>query len=262
MSFKYAYKPGFNPKEVQARKAAQFAQNYYATANARQQRRINFRRTIAGQAPLAPRGFGSMSFAPNRERKYADKDQFTQDVNTGGAFNLLCIPELGSDFDDRIGRKILIKSVYIRGRVMLEAATQSAPVASLAQQARCIIFVDNQPNGAAPAVTDLLKQSFPTSQLNANNRDRFRIIKDKTYTFDPLLISTTAGQSIATNGRTIYDIKMYKKVNIETIFNGTNGGTIGDINTGALYMFWIGSAAAGATDCNTTLTSRVRFDDA
>lgn len=255
--FKYAYKPGFSPQD----KAKRFAAQYYANANARQQKRINFRREIAGMAPLAPRGFGSQNYVANRERKYYDIDNRTIDVNANGHFSLLSIPELGSDFDNRIGRKICNRSLYIRGKLAMEQANTPAAGTSAAQQARMIIFVDNQPNGAAPAITDLLKEAVPQSQLNANNRDRFRVIKDKTFVFDPFVIQTTPTQAFAVGNRSIYDLKIYKKLNIETIFNGTNGGTIGDINTGAVYMFWIGNAAAGTTDLNATLTSRIRFDD-
>lgn len=257
-NFKYAYKPGFSPQD----KAKRFAAQYYAQANQRQKRRIDFRRNIAGMPPLATRGFGSQNFVANRERKFFDINTATYQVNTTGSFTLLHIPTLGSDFTNRIGRKTMLKSLYIRGYLNLEAAANpSTPVAVAAQQLRLIIFCDNQPNGAAPAVTDLLKEALPSSQLNANNRDRFKIIKDKTYVFDPFLVSTTASQAIATNSRTIADIKIYKKLAVETIFNGTNGGTIGDINSGAVYMFWIGSFAAGAGDSNAIVSTRVRFDD-
>jgi len=172
------------------------------------------------------------------------------------------IPDLGSDFNDRIGRKTVLKSFYIRGRCQVGAAANpGADNTSASQLCRLIVFVDNQPNGAAPAVTDLLKEALPSSQLNANNRDRFRIIKDKEYCFDPFFNVSTATQSRYGQGRTTAPIKLYKKINVETIFNGTNGGSIGDINTGALYMFWIGNNAVGATDSEAIVSVRCRFDD-
>ena len=126
-----------------------------------------------------------------------------------------------------------------------------------------IIFIDLQPNGAAPAVTDLLNEALPSSQLNPNNRDRFLIVKDKTFYFDPVINQTTASQAQAAFNRTGYDIKVYKKCNLETIFNGTNGGSIADITSGAIYMMWIGSTAAGAnTDVNAIVSTRCRYIDA
>lgn len=228
------------------------------------QQKARYAMTIAasrGGAPLANRGFGSMTIAANRERKFYDIDSGTVRANTTGAFSLLSVPVLGSDFTNRIGRKILNKSLYIRGRVTITSAVTGAVNTIGCQQARMIIVVDNQPNGAAPATTDLLKQSLVESQLNANNRDRFKVIKDKTFIFEPYINVTTATQAQSAVNRASYDIKCYKKLNVETIFNGTNGGTIGDVNSGAIYMFWIGSNIAGGSDVSAILTTRIRFDD-
>lgn len=197
------------------------------------------------------------------ERKVADLAVATYDANSTGVFTLLAVPVLGSDYNQRIGRKITLKSVYVRGYVgtqqALQALASAAPAS--AQQARMIILLDNQPNGAVPVSTDLLVSANPTSQLNLNNRDRFKILCDKTFVFDPIIYTTTATQAVASASRQIYNIKKYKKLNIESIFNATNGGTIADINSGALYMFWIGTAAAGNNDAYSQLSTRVRFVD-
>lgn len=251
---KGSYNKGFNPPRQN---------NVLAQVQRNQRAAVNKAIAARGMAPLSNRGFGSMALGINRERKFFDIDTATYQANTTGSFTLLYVPILGSDFTNRIGRKTIVKSTYIRGRVLLEALNnQFATVTVAALQARMIVFIDNQPNGAAPAVTDLLKEAVPSSQLNANNRDRFRIIKDKTYVFDGFVNVTTATQSQAAFNRNIYDIKCFKKLNIETIFNGTNGGTIGDINTGALYMFWISNTIAGANiDVNAVVSIRSRFDD-
>jgi len=197
------------------------------------------------------------------EKKVNDLVTATYQVNTSGSFTLLANPTLGSDFNNRIGRKVLLKSLYVRGRIGTEPALSGVEAIVPAQQARMILFVDLQPNGAAPAVTDLLVEALPTSQLNLNNRDRFMILCDKQYCFDPYyLVTSTATQTLASCNRQIYNIKKYKKLNQEMIFNGTNGGTIADITSGALYMFWIGNKAASATDANAVLSTRVRYVDA
>lgn len=195
------------------------------------------------------------------EKKVNDLDTNIYQVNTTGLFTLLALPQLGSDFNQRIGRKITLKSVYIKGRVQIENAGSLSAAASVSQQCRFIILVDYQPNAAAPAVTDLLVSATPASQLNLNNRDRFRILCDKEYYLDPFLIPAV-GSAIYMN-RTGQLLKKFKVLNEEMIFNGTNGGTIADITTGALYMFWIGSAAAGVNaDANFIGSTRVRYVDA
>lgn len=210
----------------------------------------------------ATRGFAGNYGRRKDEAKVSDTSFGSVQVNTTGVFTLLHNPTLGTDYTNRIGRKTLTKQIYIRGRVVTEASTQTAATAVLttSQQARCILFVDKQPNGAAPAVTDLLVTADPGSQLNLNNRDRFKIKADRTYEFDPYSYTTASG--VASMSNQIKKVKIFKKSKLETIWNATNGGTIADINSGALYLFWIGSNAAGTnTDANAQISARVRFWD-
>lgn len=241
-----------------------------------EQQMINFNRSVAPRAPLANRGFSSMSFTANRERKYFDTPGQNWTVDNAGTFILAFVPQTGTDFNNRVGRKTVAKSIYLRGSIRLNAAhnIEGNPlieVISAPQIARMIIFIDSQPNGAAPVVGDLLTEALPDGQLNPNNRDRFRILKDKLFAFDsvafhPLVTVPGANftsTSYAAWNRTMYNIKVYKKLNMETIFNQLHNGNIGDISTNALYVFFIGSHAASNTLAATArMTIRVRFDDA
>lgn len=198
------------------------------------------------------------------ERKVSDTVIATYQVNTTGSITLLHVPTLGTDFTNRIGRKTAAKSIYVRGFVRTEASgTAGTQISTVPQQCRMILFADLQPSPAtAIAVTDLLVSAHPAEQLNLNNRDRFRILADKMYVLDPYVNVTTATQAQASLVNQIRTVKVFKKINIETIFNGTNGGTFADITSGAIYMLWIGNVAAGAnTDANAILTVRVRFID-
>lgn len=235
-------------------------QNAYATSRLA---RVGVSGSVLATRGFRP-GFGTLGgnrFDLRHEKKVSDIATATYQVNTTGSFTLLHIPTQGTDYTNRIGRKTMMKSVYIRGRVQLEdAGTLAAVVNSYAQQGRFILFLDLQPNGAVPVVTDLLNTADPASQLNLNNRDRFKIIKDKCFVFDPIAVSTVTTPAGFLN-RTVYNFKVFKKCSIETIFS-TNGGTIADITTGALYMFWIGSQAGGTnTDTNAVVSTRVRYMD-
>lgn len=222
--------------------------------------RTAFRRQLA---PAATRGF--FPRRPNAlEKKVQDIAVTTYQINTTGSFTLLSNPVLGSDFNARIGRKIMNKSIYIRGFVGSEAGISAAGTVQnvSSMELRMILFVDLQPNGAVPVVTDLLNTASPASHLNLNNRDRFRILKDKVYVTDPYILSTTATQSVASAANQVKQVKVFKGIRQETTFNATNGGTIADINSGALYMFWIGNNAAGTnTDGNAVVGTRVRYTD-
>lgn len=207
------------------------------------------------------------SFRPHPsaiEKKVNDLVTATYQVNTTGSITLLANPTLGSDFNNRIGRKVVLKSVYVRGQVKLDwagAGGLPATAGISAQMGRFILVTDMQPNGAAPAITDLLVEATAESQLNLNNRDRFRIHCDKTYVFDPVINVQTATQAQLCYNRTIYPLKKYKKIDQEMIFNATNGGTVADISSGALYMVWIGTTASGVGDVNAVVSTRVRYVD-
>lgn len=219
-------------------------------------------------APLARRGFNTFMNVSNKERKYFDSPGQGYAVNTNGIFILAHIPILGSDYNNRIGRKTVVRSLYIRGHIGIKAAGSIESGPAVVKRVdmsitRMIIFVDAQPNGVAPVVTDLLNTASPSSHLNPNNRDRFRILKDKIWAFDPYVYQpVVANGAIAAFNRTNYPIKLYKKLNIETVFNADVNQTIAAINTNAIYVFFIGSQPAGDTDNETRIAMRVRFDDA
>lgn len=211
-------------------------------------------------APLASRGFFAPRSFGRAERKVFDVTTGTIDVLTLGSIVELCIPQLGSDFTQRIGRKILMKSLYLRYMVGVKEAFNMTVGSTIAPGlCRLIVFVDYQPNGAVPTVTDLLAGTSPLAQLNLNNRDRFKILRDITHTFDAFqLLAANASPAWC---KTITCNEVYKKINVECIFNATSGGTVADINSGALYTLFISTNPGGGTHYQYSMTSRVRYTD-
>lgn len=244
-TLKQYYKPGFQ-KKVPYQKMQAMS-------------RAQFRQRIAAKQQLS-------KYAPNKERKFSDRDVSGYQVSSAGQFSLLHVPTLGSDFTNRIGRKTNPKSLYIRGKLEITKTASVATATVGSTLNRLIILLDNQPNGAVPAVTDLLSSASPSSQLNPNNRDRFRIIKDKVYALDACVIENIGPNVENSWNRTIIPIKIFKKLKFETIFNSQDDATIASINTGALYMFWIGNAGFQGNEADWVITAnlstRVRFDDA
>ena len=159
----------------------------------------------------------------------------------------------GTDFTSRIGRKIKMTSVQMRGVI--------SP-GTLDNICRIIIFYDCQPNGGgAPSVADVLLNhsggggSTATDFMNLNNRDRFKVLKDMTVPVARL--STTATQAVA-GSPTQHVVNIYQKLNHEVIYNST-GATAAEIATGLMGVLFI-STAAGSSGC--TWSSRIRFIDA
>lgn len=247
----------FTPSASEKRAAAM------AAFSARRKAKIAAVRTALARPSGLPalRGFRSVGQRGATERKVKDITPTQYTANTTGSFTLLNGIQLGSDYNNRIGRKVVFKSVYIRGYGANQPQIAPAVALTGSQLYRMIVFVDMQPNGATPALTDILQSATSLSQLNLNNRDRFRVLRDRTFAVGPWLLSTTATQSYAATANAVFKFEEFIRLNVETIYNAGNAGTIGDINSGALYMLWVGSAASGATDGTITSSIRLRFID-
>lgn len=186
------------------------------------------------------------------ELKYSDT-AISAAVNTTGSVSLLHVPVLGTDYTNRIGRKTVIKSVFLRGLLSRDNTTPSA----LSCQCRMILVLDKQPNGATPSIADILVNATSYAQLNPNNRDRFRVIRDEVWVLGPNGVGGT--NTFASPNS--FSVETYVKLSIPVIFNGANGGTAADINSNALYLVWIGNLASGNSDGQIDMTARVRFND-
>lgn len=192
-----------------------------------------------------------------KERKFYDVNtNVVQIFSATGNFTLLFAPGLGQDYNQRIGRKCVARSLYIRGRVLVSDANPIVTAAVGAQQARMIIFMDNQPNGTAPVIGDLLNGTDPSSHLNQNNRDRFKIIKDKYFDLDAFIYNNATGTGAI--NRTQHSIKSYKKLKCEVIFNQNPNAVIASISTCAIWMFWVCNINLAA---EYVISTRIRYDD-
>lgn len=179
-----------------------------------------------------------------------DSGAFNSALDQTGAVTLLNAVATGTDFTNRIGRKVCWKSVLIQGH--------TSPTANIAAgcYGRIMIIYDSQPNGALPSATDVLLSNAPNSPMNLNNRDRFKILWDKRVTAGAY--NVTASTAVA--DRTVTEVRKYKKINLETIFDGTTAA-IADIQSGSIFMLTTGSATAG-NGLTLNCTVRMRFNDA
>lgn len=155
----------------------------------------------------------------------------------------------GQGAQQRIGRKITVKSIFTRlgfvasCPVGIGAAGQAKGIPSNLQM-RVVMLLDKQCNGAVVKASDIF-EDVPASGVsnvlgsgyqpaivqlpNMANSQRFRVIKDKLFNFStdgtvPVLYETTANPPVQTAYFTLTIQKMtefYKKVNIE-IENAAN----------------------------------------
>jgi len=183
----------------------------------------------------------------NKESGFVDLASASYNFNTsGGGPALIATIAQGASVNQRIGKKIMLKSIQIRG---------SAVAASTATTNDCALLIvyDRRPTGALPAITDILVSANSISFNNDANSGRFKILRRMDFTLAGN--TTTMTESFTKN------LDDYIKVNLPVEFQAAGTGAIGDISTGALYIVTVGNQAAGTAAASATLAFRTRFVD-
>lgn len=157
--------------------------------------------------------------------------------------NSLFTPSEGADIDNRVGRKVSLYKLAIRGAIIPDAISDQADILQV-PACRLILFMDMQTNGAQAqgetvmqgpgAATGVL--TFSTFQ-NTANFGRFRVLRDKTYKLG-IVTAGTDGASTTSQALQTIPFKLTVKFSkpVEVRFNATNAGTIGDIVDNSFHM--------------------------
>lgn len=263
------YKPTTSRRATTAR-ASQHVQSFRAAD--RTQRAVAYRR------PAVP---AAMYSAPRAtELKAVDTVATTYSFNTAGAVAAapLNVPVSGAAFYQRIGNKIAMKSLQLRGLIIPSNGNAAAVTEQIC---RVIIYYDRQANGAAPAVSDILLSTTSagatSSQsydfVNMNNRDRFLILMDEQVLTPAVGINgataaSTVTQAIDLNGNAggaeqgQFNINRYIKLKGLEAQYKASAGNIGDIAAGAIGVLTIGISDANATSAWVlNMSSRLRYTD-
>ena len=149
----------------------------------------------------------------------------------------------GSDASTRIGRKVNMKSIYIRWSLLFGGGGIGGGAV------RILVVYDKQANASAPAITDILLANDFTSPNNLSNRDRFVTLCD------------ALTENISINNMLSDTGVINKSLNLETMFNAGSAGTIADITSGSVYMFIAQSGGISTTAPSFTYRSRIRYTD-
>lgn len=208
------------------------------------------------------------------------------DVTTAGMVNanrgIMLINKItqGTDIFARIGREVIMKSLYLRVElaslvnawftadpgvvndsfgtgvrimVIYDTQTNNVPESSITLEQILKISTSSGGGGAGP-----IASGYMTAFTNLDYRDRWNIIIDKTYDL---------GNAYGQQSKTIKIYKKFGKGGLPVTFTGSTGTTI---NTGALWFIIGGSqadapsivAAADQTIAfNYFMSSRIRFTD-
>lgn len=171
----------------------------------------------------------------------------TDIVDTGSSFLLNGIG-VGAQVFNRLGRQVLMKSL------ILNVAITQQNGAVNGQTCRYMLVYDRQANTGAQVNAQILDNStaVPWTQKvkNLDNSQRFLILRDRTFIVKPNLVDE--GQ---------YQLNDYIKLNLPVQFNAGNTATIGDIQTGSLYLWFFDQAPLGLINLRFQGAARLHFHD-
>jgi len=196
--------------------------------------------------------------APKAELKAYDNNLTLADT-TAGSFACVNDEVEGTSFFKRIGQRVYMKSLRLRGAWNAAASTPET-------LARLLIVYDSQCNQPATFTPNLVLQDANAglatdvfSHINLNNRERYQIIRDKMFFLPSVTIAATlvTQQGPADYIKNSLNVDEYIKLDgLEALHTQTNAGTITDLTTGALIVFVIGGSSSNG---NWTFTGRTRL---
>lgn len=153
-------------------------------------------------------------------------------------------PDQGTAPTEHIGRRVQVTSIAYKWTGSLATTTAGA------SPLRMVLIYDRQPNAAAATTTTIFNTNDIATFTNLANSSRFTILADEFV------------EAVGTGGPGAWAIKGYRKLNLQTEFNETNGGTIADITTGSyLAAFWQNGNLITASPTN-LFSCRLRYTDA
>lgn len=173
----------------------------------------------------------------------------TMEVAATGVLGQLNLIPQGVTESTRVGRKCVLKSVYIKGNMTLVPTT----AATAACAAYVWVILDKQANGALALIADVFTTTDVTTCLhNLANSQRFVVLKKWKRIFNSPAGVTTAFNNVR------LDVEKYIKCNIPLEFSSTTGA-IGEIKSNNVFCVY--GQSGGDDIIQMTGTCRVRFSD-
>jgi len=151
-------------------------------------------------------------------------------------------PTIGSGVNQRIGKSCKVLGLKINGLINVPQQTNAVDT-DAGLTCRVILYQDMQTNSTQAQGEQLMTDPTTNSGAasvntfqNINNFGRFRVLKDKHYTFPPVTL-TYDGTNMEQSGM-VKTFKMKKKFKNPIIvrFNATNGGTVADVVDNSFHV--------------------------
>lgn len=169
----------------------------------------------------------------------------------------------GTGPSQRVGRKITIKSIHVRG------SFQGEPEAVNDTLLRVMLVLDKQCNGVGvesdpvnhPPRLEVLQQDSILGFMDLSNIDRFQIIQDEFIKISPKNLIVAENGTPFQGSTPVEFFNWYKKCNIPIEYSSTTGA-INEIKSNNIFLMIMGeygSDAAQAMEYN--IRTRIRFSD-
>lgn len=177
----------------------------------------------------------------------------------------LCCPQEGSDIDNRIGRKISVYKIALRGLLQWDLEGDEPDILP-SPAFRLILYIDQQTNGTQAQGEQVMTPVASSDEIgfcsfqNLANLGRFRVLKDKVYRGTTMTAGTDGTNTVSVSTAPIpfkMTVRFRKPVIVR--FNATNGGTIGDIVDNSFHL--IGCKSSPYHTVNLTYQCRAYFKD-
>ncbi len=190
-----------------------------------------------------------------KELKFMDVATAANVIAGGGEIHLdsMCEVDQGTGEEQRIGRKIIIRSIGIHLNVQLPATTSSA---ASTDSLRFIVYQDKQANGAIATVAGILEDSNIFAFNNLSNKNRFRILCDKIWNVNAAAAGGNATNNLQTGEFVLHKTWFKSALNIPVEYSGT-GNAIADITSNNIGILALSENSAVTLETNT----RIRFTD-
>lgn len=192
-----------------------------------------------------------------REQKFLDVDIGTQ-TTIGATLDVTepCVIPQGDGQSQRIGRRVFIKSIQLRGTIVLPKVADFDSTSTIV---RLLLIQDTQTNGVKFTGSNLLVEDLFDAYNKLSNRNRFKTLLSQDY---KLTAKGGAANSTTTyeTAEDIVNIHIYKKVDIEIEFDDTVAtGAVASVRSNNLYWCWFLSSSV--TTPVFTGNSRIRYFD-
>lgn len=178
------------------------------------------------------------------EKKFFDTSDTTDVTTTATVVNLNAVGA-GDTALLRDGNKILCKTIQIRAKLTVEAATANTIC-------RYLVVHDKNANGTAPTAAQVFEGTpAVTSMKNISNASRFTTLLDKVV----LMNQQDSGGGNLFKGYISEFVKVPGNLQLTSFADGTAAVP----TSGSLSLIIIGDVAAGAADCDAVWANRLRF---